>query len=112
MTTQDKVSRRPRRVDIVSRNECDMIAGMGAPKGRKQRERDGARVLFANVGDDVIDRLDAGAAELNMSRGAYVERLIREMPVDERGLPPWLAELADAEQLPVNPRKGPDQAAA
>ena len=89
-----------------------MISSMGAPKGRKQRDRDGERVLFANVGADVIERLDAGAAEMNMSRGAYVERLVREMPVDERGLPPWMAELADAERLPVNQREGPDQAAA
>lgn len=112
MTTQDTVNESSRRVADVSRNGCVMIGVMGAPKGRKQRERDGARVLFANVGDDVIERLDVGAAELNMSRGAYVERLIREMPVDERGLPPWLAELADAEQLPVNQRGEPGRAAA
>ena len=86
---------------------------MGAPKGRPKRQRDGERTLFVNVGADVIERLDAGATALNMSRGAYVELLVRAMPVDERGLPPWLAELADAEQLPLNGREEcPHQAAA
>jgi hypothetical protein len=76
---------------------------MGAPKGRRQRDRDGERALFVKVGEDVIERLDAGAAVLNMPRGAYVELLVRRMLVDERGLPPWLAEKADAEQLPLGP---------
>jgi hypothetical protein len=78
---------------------------MGAPKGRRQRDRDGERALFANVGADVIDRLDAGAKTLNLSRGAYIELLVRTMPVDDRGLPPWLADLADAEQLPLDGRE-------
>jgi hypothetical protein len=88
-----------------------MITGMGAPKGRKQRVKDGERALFANVGGDVIERLDAGAASLNLSRGAYIEHLVRSMPIDERGLPPWVAELADAEQLPLTGEE-PDRAAA
>ena len=59
---------------------------MAATKGRRMRRRDGERVLFANVGSDVIERLDAGAITTNMSRGAYLEQLIRAMPVDDRGL--------------------------
>ena len=112
MTTQDNVSKGSRRVAVLSRNGVAMIGVMGAPKGRKQRDRDGERVLFANVGADVIDVLDAGAAAMNMSRGAYVERLVRGMPVDERGLPPWMAELADTEQLPLNGGEEPSRAAA
>lgn len=74
---------------------------MGAPKGRPKRQVNGDRTLYADVGGDVIERLDAGAKALNMTRAAYIERLVREMPVDERGLPPFLAALADAEQLPL-----------
>lgn len=85
---------------------------MGAPKGRPKRKVDGDRTLFANVGGDVIDRLDDGAAALNMTRAAYLERLVREMPVDERGLPPWMAEVADAEQLPLTAREESGRAAA
>jgi hypothetical protein len=89
-----------------------MIDGMGAPKGRPKRLIDGDRTLFANVGGDVIDRLDAGAAAVNMTRAAYIERLVREMPVDEQGLPPWMAEHAAAEQLPLYEGREPDRAAA
>ena len=85
---------------------------MGAPKGRKQREQDGERPLFVKVGNDVVDRLDAGARSLNLSRGAYIEHLVRSMPVDERGLPPWLADEADAEQLPLGHGEEPERAAA
>ncbi len=87
-----------------------MIAVMPAPKGRKQRERNGERALYAQVGSDVVDLLDLGAAALNLSRGAYIERLLRGLPVDERGLPPWLAAEADAEQLPLG--DGEERAAA
>jgi hypothetical protein len=85
---------------------------MGAIKGRPKRRVDGDRTLFANVGGDVIERLDAGAVALNISRAAYIERLVREMPVDERGLPAWMAEQADAEQLPLYEGREPDRAAA
>lgn len=84
---------------------------MGAPKGRPKRQRDGDRTLFANVGADVIERLEAGAVALNMTRAAYIERLVREMPVDSRGLPRWLAEIADVEQLSVT-REEPEPVAA
>jgi hypothetical protein len=103
---------RSRRVGVLSRNNRANITQMGALKGRRQRTRDGERTLFANVGVDVISVLDAGAAALNLSRGAYIEHLIREMPTDERGLPPWLAERADAEQLPLTTREEPERAAA
>jgi hypothetical protein len=111
MTTQDKVNERTRRVAVNPRNSWAMIDGMGAPKGRGRRATDGERTLFANVGGDVIDRLDAGAAAVNMSRAGYLERLIREMPVDERELPLWLAELVDVEQLPLTQREDPKRAA-
>ena len=84
---------------------------MPAPKGRKQRAKNGDRPLYAQVDADVIERLNDGAAALNLSRGAYIEVLVRLMPVDERGLPPWLAELADAEQLPLTGEE-PERAAA
>jgi hypothetical protein len=89
-----------------------MITPMGAPKGRRQREQDGERPLFVKVGNDVVDRLDDGARSLNLSRGAYIEHLIRSMPVDERGLPPWLADEVDAEQLPLGHGEEPERAAA
>lgn len=89
-----------------------MIGCMGAPKGRAKRRVDGDRTLFANVGGDVIDRLDAGAVAINMTRAAYIEHLIRSMPVDQRGLPPWLADEADAEQLPLGRGEEPERAAA
>ena len=111
MTTQDKVSRRSRRVATVPRNPHAMIEGMAAPKGRPQRARNGERALYAEVAPDIIERLEAGAVALNLSRAAYIERLVREMPVDERGLPPWLAELADAEQLPLMQQEEPKRAA-
>lgn len=89
-----------------------MIAGMAAPKGRPQRERDGEKVLFVRAAADVIERLEAGAVALNMSRAAYVEMLVREMPVDWRGLPSWLADKADADQLPLNLDTGKEPPAA
>jgi hypothetical protein len=84
---------------------------MGALKGRPKRQRDGDHPLFARVSTDVIDRLDAGAAALHMSRAAYVERLLLEMPVDDEGLPPWLLIWRD-EQLPLSTGKEPAQSAA
>jgi hypothetical protein len=88
-----------------------MIGDMAAPKGRPHRLVVGERTLFAKVGGDVIDVLEAGAAATNMTRAAYIERLVRAMPVDERGLPPWLADSVDAEQLPLSGEE-PDRAAA
>jgi hypothetical protein len=74
---------------------------MAAPKGRKMRARDGERVLFANVASDIIERLDAGAAVLGCSRAAYLEEFVRRMPVDEFGLPSWVHDEVDQEQLPL-----------
>ena len=92
--------------------ECATIIPMPAPKGRPQQEKKGEAALYAQVAPDVIARLNAGAAALNISRGAYIDRLVRSMPVDERGLPPWLADEADAEQLPLGRGEEPDRAAA
>jgi hypothetical protein len=89
-----------------------MMRRMGAPKGRPKRRVDGDRTLFANVGGDVIERLDAGAAAVNMTRAAYIEHLVRSMPVDERGLPPWLVDEADQGQLPLGRGEEPERAAA
>lgn len=72
---------------------------MAAPKGRKQRERDGEKVLFANVACDIIDRLDVGAAALGWSRAAYIEEFVRRMPVDEYGVPSWVRDEVDDAQL-------------
>jgi hypothetical protein len=85
---------------------------MAAPRGRQRRRVDGDRTLFANVGGDVIDRLEAGAVAVNMTRAAYLEHLVRSMPVDERGLPPWIAEAFDAGQLPLTWGEEPERAAA
>lgn len=73
----------------------------GAPKGRQQRRQDGDAALYVKVQSSVIERLDAGAAALGIARGAYVDLLVSEMPVDKRGLPAWLADLA-ADQLPLD----------
>jgi hypothetical protein len=90
-----------------------MIDHMGAPKGRQRREVDAdKRAMFMNVGGDVMDRLDAGARAVNLTRAAYLERLVRGMPVDENGLPPWMAALVAEGQLPLNVGKEPDRAAA
>ncbi len=67
-------------------------------------------MLYAEVATDVVDLLEAGAVALNVTRAAYIEELVRGMPVDERGLPPWLAAKADAEQLPL--ATGEEKAAA
>jgi hypothetical protein len=75
------------------------ITGMAAPKGRQMRKRAGERALYADVAVDIIERLDAGAAVMNVTRAAYIERLIRALPVDDRGLPLVLADQA-AEYLP------------
>jgi len=91
-----------------------MIDSMGAPKGR-QRRADGSefKTLFAYVGTDVIDILDIGAKTANLTRAAYLERLVRAMPLDENGLPPWLAELVTEGQLPLGTtREEPARAAA
>ena len=64
---------------------------MATPKGRSRRAKNGDSALYAQVGADVIKLLNAGAEALNITRGAYIERLVREMPVDGRGLPRWLA---------------------
>jgi hypothetical protein len=91
---------------------CVTIMPMPALKGRPRQEKKGEAALYAQVAPDVIARLNAGAAALNISRGAYIDRLVRLMPVDDRSLPPWLAELADAEQLPMGRGEEPDRAAA
>ena len=65
---------------------------MAAPKGRPMRKRTGERALYAEVASDIIERLDAGAAVMNVTRAAYIERLVRALPVDERGLPLILAD--------------------
>lgn len=101
-----------RRVGVLYINDHAMITRMGAPKGRKQREQDGERPLFVKVGNDVVDRLDAGARLLNLSRGAYIEHLVRSMPVDERDLPFWLVMEVDTAQLPLGRGEEPDRAAA
>lgn len=72
---------------------------MAAPKGRPHRTRNGERALYATVATEIIDRLNDGASAMNLTRAAYIEMLVGTMPVDERGLPPWLARLVDAEQL-------------
>jgi hypothetical protein len=93
--------------------EYATIIHMPAPKGRPQQEKKGECALYAQVAPDVVARLNAGAAALNISRGAYIDRLVRLMPVDDRSLPPWLAEMADAEQLPLLRRgEEPERAAA
>lgn len=112
MTIRSENRTGSRRVDVLSINNGTTITDVAAPKGRRQRDKDGERALFANVGADVIARLDVGAAALNMSRGAYIEHLVREMPVNERGLPSWLAELANVEQLPLHEEEEPDRVAA
>ena len=73
----------------------------GSTKGRKKREQDGELVLFANVGRDVMERLDAGAAVLGWSRARYLEAFIRQVQVDELGLPAWVHEEVDKDQLPL-----------
>lgn len=79
-----------------------MIDHMGAPKGRQRREVDAdKRAMFMTVGGDVMDRLDAGARAVNLTRAAYLERLVRNMPVDENELPPWMASLVAEGQLPL-----------
>jgi hypothetical protein len=82
---------------------------MAAPKGRPKRARNGERALYATVATEIIDRLNAGAVTMNVTRAAYIELLVGTMPVDERGLPPWLARLVDAEQLSL---RGEEPAAA
>lgn len=103
---------RSRRAYVLHMIDSATITCMPPPKGRPQREKKGECGLYAQVATDVVARLNAGAAALNISRAAYIERLVREMPVDERGLPTWLAELADSEQLPLSDWKEPDRAAA
>jgi hypothetical protein len=73
---------------------------MAAPKGRPHRARNGERTLYATVAAEVIDRLNAGAVTMNLTRAAYIELLVGTMPVDERGLPPWLAIMADMGEEP------------
>ena len=79
---------------------------MPARKGRPQRERNGERALYAQVDTDVIERLNAGAIALNVSRAAYIELLVRGMPVDDRGLPLWLVESGIAGQSSEDEREG------
>jgi hypothetical protein len=74
---------------------------MAGVKGRKRRDRDGEKVLFANVDGDIIERLDAGAAVLGWSRAAYLEEFIRRSQVDEFGLPSWVHDEVGQDQLPL-----------
>jgi hypothetical protein len=91
-----------------------MICGMGAPKGRQRRADGGEfKTLFAYVGTDVIDILDVGAKTANLTRAAYLERLVREMPLEENGLPPWLVEaITDGQLPPSTTGEEPGRAAA
>jgi hypothetical protein len=87
---------------------------MAAPKGRAWLPAPGEHVVYARVRREVVDVLEAGARALNISRSRYVDWLVSTMPRDERGLPPWLAEIAATEQLPLDMDTGkePDPAAA